>query len=266
MNIATKTDKMLSRKEGGVGYLTFNNPERHNAVSLEMWEAASGILEEFKNDKAIRVVVLSGAGGKAFVSGADISKFESERSSKEAIDHYNVAVDKANTAVYEFPKPTIAMIRGYCIGGGVGLALCCDLRICSDNSKFGVPAAKLGLGYGFTGIKKLVDVVGPSFAKEIFYTARQFTAPEALAMGLVNRMLPEADLEKYVADYAATISGNAPMTVDAVKFIVGETVKPESKRDLKKAADLVSACFASKDYIEGRKAFMEKRKPAFTGS
>jgi enoyl-CoA hydratase/carnithine racemase len=266
MNVMTQTDKMLSRKEGGVGYLTFNNPERHNAVSLEMWEAASGFLEDFKNDKNIRVVVLTGAGGKAFVSGADISKFESERSNKENIDRYNVAVDKANTAVYEFPKPTIAMIRGYCIGGGVGLALCCDMRICSENSKFGVPAAKLGLGYGFTGIKKLVDVVGPSFAKEIFYTARQFNAPEALAMGLVNRMLPEAELEKYVKDYADTISGNAPMTVDAVKFIVGEVVKPESKRDLKKAADLVAECFASKDYIEGRKAFMEKRKPAFTGS
>lgn len=262
----TQTDKMLSRKEGGVGYLTFNNPERHNAVSLEMWEAASGILADFAADKAIRVVVLTGAGGKAFVSGADISKFESERSSKEAVDRYNVAVDKANTAVYEFPKPTIAMIRGYCIGGGVGLALCCDLRICSDNSKFGVPAAKLGLGYGFTGIKKLVDVVGPSFAKEIFYTARQFTASEALTMGLVNRMLPEAELEKYVKGYADTISGNAPMTVDAVKFIVGEAVKPESKRNMQKCADLVAQCFASKDYIEGRKAFMEKRKPAFIGS
>ena len=181
---------MLSRKEGGVGYLIFNNPERHNAVSLEMWEAASGILDDFANDKAIRVVVLTGAGGKAFVSGADISKFESERSSKEAIDRYNVMVDKANTAVYEFPKPTIAMIRGYCIGGGMGLALCCDLRICSDNSKFAVPAAKLGLGYGYKGIKKLVDVVGPSFAKEIFFTARQFTAEEALKMGLVNRVVP----------------------------------------------------------------------------
>ena len=261
----TQTDKMLSRKEGGVGYLTFNNPERHNAVSLEMWEAAAGFLEDFKNDRSIRVVVLTGAGGKAFVSGADISKFESERSSKEAVDRYNIAVDRANTAVYEFPKPTIAMIRGYCIGGGVGLALCCDMRICSDNSKFGVPAAKLGLGYGFAGIKKLVDVVGPSFAKEIFYTARQFTAAEALQMGLVNRVLPGEELEKFVKDYADTISGNAPLTVDAVKYIVGQVVTPESKRDLEKCAELVANCFASDDYKEGRQAFMEKRKPQFKG-
>jgi enoyl-CoA hydratase len=244
MNVATKTDKMLSRKEGGVGYLIFNNPGRHNAVSLEMWEAASGILEGFAADKDVRVVVLTGAGGKAFVSGADIS----------------------NTAIYEFPKPTIAMIRGYCIGGGVGLALCCDLRICSDNSKFGVPAAKLGLGYGYKGIKKLVDLVGPSFAKEIFFTARQFTAQEAKEMGLVNRVVPGDELEKYVQDYAATIGGNAPLTVNSVKVIVGEAVKPGSERDLKKCDELVAQCFASNDYIEGRKAFMEKRKPAFTGS
>ncbi|HVZ50643.1 MAG TPA: enoyl-CoA hydratase [Pseudolabrys sp.] len=265
MNVVARTDKMLSRKEGSVGYLIFNNPERHNAVSLEMWEAASDYLADFGSDKNIRVVVLTGAGGKAFVSGADISKFESERSSKEAIDRYNVVVDKANTAIYEFPKPTIAMIRGYCIGGGVGLALCCDMRICSDNSKFGVPAAKLGLGYGYTGIKKLVDVVGPSFAKEIFYTARQFTAAEAQGMGLVNRVLPDGEVEAYVKNYAETIGGNAPLTVDAVKFIVGQTLKDESKRDLQKCADLVSACFASKDYIEGRTAFMEKRKPQFKG-
>ena len=266
MKASVQTDKMLSRKEGGVGYLIFNNPERHNAVSLDMWQSAQRILADFAADKSIRVVVLTGAGGKAFISGADISKFESERSSKEAIDRYNAEVDKANTAVYEFPKPTIAMIRGYCIGGGVGLALCCDLRICSDNSKFGVPAAKLGLGYGFKGIKKLVDLVGPSFAKEIFFTARQFTAAEALAMGLVNRALPGGELEKYVKDYAETISGNAPLTVNSVKFIVGETVKPESERNLKKCVDLVAECFASNDYKEGRQAFMEKRKPAFTGT
>ena len=266
MNVVTRTDKMLSRKEGKVGYVTFNNPERHNAVSLDMWEAAAGILEDFRNDKNIRVVVVTGAGGKAFISGADISKFEKERSTKEAVDRYNETVERANDAFYKFPKPTIAMIRGYCIGGGVGLALCCDLRICSEGSKFGVPAAKLGLGYRFDGLKKLVDLVGPSFAKEIFYTARQFTAAEAQAMGLVNRVLPDADLETYVKDYADTIAGNAPLTVDSVKYIVGQAVTDESKRDLKKADAMVAACFASNDYTEGRKAFMEKRKAQFTGS
>ena len=262
----SQTDKMLSRKEGKVGYLTFNNPERHNAVSLEMWEAASGFLEDFKKDNNIRVVVVTGAGGKAFISGADISKFEKERSTQEGVDRYNAAVDQANNAFYTFPKPTIAMIRGYCIGGGVGLALCCDMRICTDGSKFAVPAAKLGLGYRYDGLKKLVDLVGPSFAKEIFYTARQFTAAEAQVMGLVNRVLPDAELESYVKDYAETIAANAPLTVDSVKYIVGQAVADESKRNLKKCDELVQACFASNDYKEGRKAFMEKRKPAFTGS
>ena len=262
----SQTDKMLSRKEGKVGYLIFNNPERHNAVSLEMWETASGFLEEFKIDKNIRVAVVTGAGGKAFISGADISKFEKERSTQEGVDRYNAAVDHANNAFYTFPKPTIAMIRGYCIGGGVGLALCCDLRICTEGSKFGVPAAKLGLGYRFDGLKKLVDLVGPSFAKEIFFTARQFTAEEARMMGLVNRVVPDAELESFVKEYAETIAANAPLTVDSVKYIVGQTVTDESKRDLKKCGDLVQACFASNDYKEGRKAFMEKRKPAFTGS
>jgi enoyl-CoA hydratase/carnithine racemase len=261
----TQTDKMLSRKEGGVGYLTFNNPERHNAVSLDMWEAAEGFLDEFKKDDNIRVVVVTGAGGKAFVSGADISKFDKERSSKEASDRYNESVDRAYNAFYSFPKPTIAMIRGYCIGGGVGLALCCDMRICTEASKFAVPAAKLGLGYRYDGLKKLVDLVGPSFAKEIFFTARQFTAQEAQMMGLVNRVVPDGELESYVMNYAETIAGNAPLTVDSVKFIVAQAVTDESKRDLKKCEAMVQACFASADYIEGRKAFMEKRKPQFTG-
>jgi enoyl-CoA hydratase/carnithine racemase len=230
-----------------------------------MWEAAQGILGDFAADKTVRVVVVTGAGGKAFVSGADISKFESERSSKEAIDRYNAAVDRANTAVYEFPKPTIAMIRGYCIGGGVGLALCCDLRICSDNSKFGVPAAKLGLGYRFVGIKRLADIVGPQFAAEIFYTARQFSAQEALAMNLINRLLPVYELEKYVRDYATTIVNNAPLTIAAVKRCLLEYVKNPDERDLDLVQKMVDDCFASKDYIEGQTAFMEKRKPVFKG-
>ena len=262
----SETDKMLSRKEGRVGYVIYNNPERHNAVSLDMWEAAVRILDDFREDPNIGVVVVTGAGGKAFVSGADISRFEKERTGEEAVARYNATVEKSYATFYEFPKPTIAMIKGYCIGGGMGLATCCDLRICSEGSKFAVPAAKLGLGYGYPGLKRLVDIVGPSFAMEIFYTARQFTAEEARTMGLVNRVVPDGELEKYVKDYAETISGNAPLTVNSVKFIVGEVVKPESERDLKKCADLVAQCFASKDYTEGRTAFMEKRKPAFTGS
>ena len=162
-----QAEKMLSRKEGSVGYVIFNNPERHNAVSLDMWKMAGEMLDDFRNDDNIKVVVVTGAGGKAFVSGADISKFEKERTGKETSDRYNEAVDRAYGAFYNFPKPTIAMIRGYCIGGGVGLALSCDLRICTEGSKFAVPAAKLSIGYRYSGMKKLIDVVGPSFAKEI---------------------------------------------------------------------------------------------------
>lgn len=260
------TDKILSRKEGAVGHLIFNNPERHNAVSLDMWAAAEAAVADFKADPKVRVMVVSGAGGKAFVSGADISKFEKDRATEEGVKRYGEQVERAYASFYEFPKPSIAMIRGYCIGGGMALAMCCDMRIATDNSTFGIPAAKLGLGYGYKGIKRLIDVVGPSFAKEIFYTARQFTADEAERMGLVNRVLPSDKLEQYVSDYAATIAGNAPLTVDAVKFIVGEVVRPESERDLAACDALVARCFASADYKEGREAFMEKRKPNFIGA
>jgi len=262
----TQTDKMLSRKEGRVGYMTFNNPERRNAVSLDMWDAASRIMDDFAKDDDIRAVVITGAGGKAFVSGADISRFEKERSDEEAQARYNKIVAAANERIYNFPKPTIAMIRGYCLGGGLGLAVCCDLRIASDNSRFGIPAAKLGVGYGFPGLKRLSDLVGPSFTKEIFYTARQFDAAEALAMGLINRALPEGELEAYVKGYTDTIAANAPLTVSAVKFIANQAVADEDKRDLARCTDMVNRCFASKDFIEGRRAFMEKRKPAFTGT
>jgi enoyl-CoA hydratase/carnithine racemase len=256
---------MLARKDGRVGYVIFNNPERHNAVSLDMWAATRNILDRFVNDDEVRVVVLTGAGGKAFVSGADVSKFESERGTLDATRHYGATVEQAYAAIQQFPKPTIAMIRGYCIGGGVGLAVCCDLRICSDNSRFAVPAAKLGLGYGYAGLRRLIDVVGPAFAREIFFTARQFDAEEARHMGLINRVVPEAELETYVKNYAETIAANAPLTVKAVKYIVGEAMKDESERNLARCAELVEECFASNDFIEGRRAFMEKRKPAFTG-
>src|SRR5580765_4101128 len=249
--IATpQSEKMLSRKEGNVGYVIFNNPERHNAVSLDMCAGTSEILDEFAKDFDVRVVVCTGAGGKAFVSGADISKFESERASQEATKVYNAPVAKANETVYEFPKPTIAMIRGYCIGGGLGLAVCCDLRICSENSRFAVPAAKLGLGYSYAGLRRLTALIGPAFAREIFYTARQFSTQEAREMGLVNRVLPDSELESYVKDYAETIATNAPLTVNAVKYVVGEVMKYESKRNHAPCTEMVEQCFASHDFIE----------------
>lgn len=259
------TDRMLAEKEGGIGWITFNNPARHNAVSLAMWQALSEVMADFAEDPAVRVIVVKGAGDKAFVSGADISEFEEKRSSEESTKVYHEVSHRASEALRHVDKPTIAMIRGYCVGGGVSLALSCDLRIAAQGSTFAVPAAKLGLGYEFDGVRKLVDVVGPSFAREIFYTARQFSAEEALAMGLINRLLPADGLEAYVRDYAERIVGNAPLTVASIKTLVAQALKDESDRDPALCQEVVDRCFASADYVEGRQAFMEKRKPKFSG-
>ncbi|UUX50664.1 enoyl-CoA hydratase [Nisaea acidiphila] len=259
------TDKILTSQDGNIARIVFNQPEKRNAVSLEMWEAVEQALDTYKEDDSVRVLILSGAGGKAFVSGADISKFESERASAEGVAHYNATTKRVYDKVAGFPKPVIAQINGFCVGGGVALAVCCDLRICGEGSQFAVPAAKLGLGYPYEGLRRLTGVVGPSFAKEIFYTARRFSSSEAYDMGLANRVVPDAEVESYCTEYAETIAGNAPLTVNSVKAIVNEVMKDESARDLEMCAQLVTDCFASEDYIEGRRAFMEKRKPNFTG-
>lgn len=259
------TDKMIATKDGIIGRITFNTPQRRNAIGLEMWQAMPEILADFAADESVRVIVLNGAGGKAFSAGADISQFEKVRSSEGAIADYNTHVDKAQKALAGVAKPTIAEIQGLCVGGGLAVALNCDLRIASDDSRFAIPAAKLGLGYGADGIRPLVDLVGPSAAKEIFFTARLFDAAEALGMGLVNRVVPAADLTSVVVDYAETIGANAPLTVQAVKTIVGEVVKDPDGRDMDLCQAVVDRCFASADYIEGRQAFMEKRRPNFQG-
>lgn len=259
-------EKVLSQASGGIGHLIFNNPEKHNALSLEMWRRAGEILEGFRADEDIRVVVLSGAGGKAFVSGADISKFEEERASDAAVRAYNEVVGRVSGALHGLPKPTIAMIQGYCIGGGLALAACCDLRICAEGSRFGLPAARLGLGYPFEGLKRLADVIGLARARDICFTARRFDAREAATMGLVNRVVPAAELEAVVRDCAETIAGNAPLTIRAMKCAFGEIAKDAAERDLAACQSLVDACFSSADYTEGRRAFVEKRKPLFTGT
>ena len=259
------TDKMLAEKDGAVGRMIFNNPDKHNAVSLEMWQAAERILDDFARDDAIRVIVLAGAGGKAFVSGADISNFEDERATAEAVASYSAKTARVYEALAAVAKPTIAMIEGYCIGGGLALAVCCDLRLCADNARFSLPAARLGLGYPFAGLRRLVGVVGIGFAKEICFTARRFDAAEAAAMGLVNRVAPVSEIDELVREYAEAIAANAPLTVKAMKVILGEIAKDAEDRDRAGCDALVAECFASEDYIEGRRAFVEKRKPIFTG-
>lgn len=260
-----QTDRMIAQKEGGIGWITFNNPARHNAVSLPMWQGLFDAVTAFAEDPEVRVIVLKGAGEKAFVSGADISEFEEKRSSQQTIEAYNAVSHRATATLHNVNKPTIAMIRGYCVGGGVSVALSCDMRIAAEGSTFAVPAAKLGLGYEFDGVRKLVDVVGPSFAREIFYTARQFSAQEAVTMGLVNRLVPVDGLESYVRDYAGTIAANAPLTVGSIKTLVAQALKDESERDTALCEAVVRRCFESADYVEGRTAFMEKRKPKFSG-
>ena len=249
--------KIYGRREGAVGHLVFNNPAKLNAVSLDMWDAFVGVLKDYAKDPEVRCVVVSGAGGKAFVSGADISKFESERANADAQVRYET--------LYDFPKPTIAKITGYCIGGGMNLAACCDLRYCNEGARFGVPAAKLGLGYGFLRIERLSRIVGLSRSMEFLFTAKQYSAEEAYEMGLVNGVAPDAELDSMVANITNAIAQNAPLTIALAKAAAREIAKPESKQDHKKLDVMAKACFDSEDFKEGRRAFMEKRKPTFRG-
>ncbi|MEE9273783.1 MAG: enoyl-CoA hydratase [bacterium] len=259
------TDKMLAEAEEGIGWMIFNNPERRNALSLEMWEAIPQILDAFAEDGGVRVVVMKGAGDKAFVSGADISQFEERRSNAEQAAIYTAALEGAKEKLAGFPKPLIAMIRGFCLGGGLSVALNADLRIASDDAQLGIPAGRLGIAYGFDSLRQLVDLVGPSCAKDILFTARRLGAAEALRIGLLNRVVAAGALEGAVREAALTIAGNAPLSVKAAKVCIGEVVKDPAERDLAEVERLGKACFDSQDYAEGRRAFMEKRKPVFTG-
>ncbi|MDP7233208.1 MAG: enoyl-CoA hydratase [Alphaproteobacteria bacterium] len=259
------TDLMIARKDAGIGWMIFNNPERRNALKLEMWQAVSKIIADFAADDTVRTVIMAGAGDKAFVSGADISEFEKHRDSAEAEEEYNRVTATAQEALGRLEKPLVAMIRGFCVGGGLAVALQADIRIASDDSQYAIPAARLGLGYGFTGLRKLSTLVGPAMAKEILFTARLFSAEEALRMGLINRLVPAPDLKATVRQLAEGIADNAPLTVRAAKVAIGEVLKDPDNRDLEAVEHQVRACFDSEDYTEGRTAFMEKRRPQFKG-
>ncbi|MEN3355891.1 MAG: enoyl-CoA hydratase [Betaproteobacteria bacterium] len=261
----TSDNKILSRKKGAIGHLIFNNPEKRNAFSLDMSIAAADVLEDFLKDNAIRVIVLSGAGDKAFVSGGDISKFEQARATKEQVENYTKMGDRFRTLLKGSAKPTIAMIRGYCLGGGMAIALNCDLRICNEEASFGIPAAKLGIGYAADRLGQLVDLVGPSAAKDLLFTGRRCNAQEALRLGIANYVIESNELEAFVDSYANNIAANAPLSIIASKRVIDEYVKDGDKRDTALCERVVADCFASQDYIEGRRAFMEKRNAAFTG-
>jgi enoyl-CoA hydratase/carnithine racemase len=259
------TPRIEARREGAIGWLIFDNPARRNAVSLGMWEAIPRVLDGFGADPAVRVVVLAGAGEKAFVSGADISQFESQRSGPEAVQRYEEIAEGAQLRLQSFDKPTIAMIRGYCLGAGLNIANVCDLRIAADDARLGIPAARMGLGYRVSSTKNLIDVVGAPCAREILLTGRQLDAAEAKAMGLVHHVVPVAGLEPFTRKTCATLAANAPLTMRTAKRIIREVTRLPGDFDASQAKAWVRECFDSADYAEGRRAFMEKRKPLFTG-
>jgi enoyl-CoA hydratase/carnithine racemase len=259
------SDRIEARRDGAIGWLIFDNPARRNAVSVGMWQSIPRVLDEFAADPAVRVVVLAGAGDKAFVSGADISQFEAQRSGPEAVQRYEEIAEGAQARLYAFDKPTVAMIRGYCLGAGVNIATACDLRIAAEDARIGIPAAKLGLGYRASATKNLVDVVGAANAREMLLTGRQLGAAEAREMGLVHKVVETLSLEKLTREYCENLAANAPLTMRTAKRMIRELLRPPREFDAAQAKAWVRECFDSADYAEGRKAFMEKRKPLFTG-
>lgn len=260
------TQKMIAEiDEDGIGWLSFNHPERRNAVSLEMWQAIGDALEAFEHDDRVRVVIMRGHGGKAFASGADISEFDQHRANAAQRKEYGRISGRGNKWLAQLSKPLIAMIHGFCIGGGLAIALAADVRFATPGSRFGIPAAKLGLGYEYDGLAKLARLVGPSNARDIMFTARFFEADEAHRMGLVNFVVPELELGFKVKEYAALIAANAPLTVRAAKSAVNAFERYAAREGGEEVAALVDACFDSEDYKEGRRAFAEKRKPEFKG-
>jgi enoyl-CoA hydratase len=251
-------------KEGPIGWLIFDHPERRNAITAEMWRAIPVAAAQLDEDADVRVVILRGAGETAFVAGADISEFEKTRSGASSTE-YDRDNGLAFAALEAIRKPVIAMVHGFCIGGGLAIALTADIRYAADDGRFGIPAAKLGLGYGMAGVETLARLVGLSRAKEIFYTARRFSAAEALRMGLVNEVVPKADVEKAVRELARIIAENAPLTIRAVKHAAQELQKRFEHRDPGAVQASIDACYASADYKEGVAAFLEKRAAVFRG-
>src|SRR4051812_7718791 len=271
LNVPKATDKSFAEGKivqsvsEGVGVITFNNPAKRNAMSLDMWEGLGHALVELRDEPDVRVVIMVGAGDKAFVSGADISQFEKTRHNAEASEEYSRRSAAQRALLADYPKPTIACIRGFCLGGGMQVAMLADIRIAAENSQFGIPAARLGIAYGYEGLRNLVSLVGPSWARLIMYTGMRIDSAEALRIGLVDRVLPEAGLWDATMEIAKSIAANAPLAVNAAKITIAQVLKEPAARDFDAIRDIGSACMDSEDFREGRRAFMEKRNPVFRG-
>ena len=257
--------KILQDVTDGVGVVTFNNPGKRNAMSLDMWEGLGHALTDLRDDEDVRVVILVGAGDKAFVSGADISQFEKTRHNAAASEEYSRRSAAQRALLADYPKPTISCIRGFCLGGGMQVAMLTDIRIASQDSQFGIPAAKLGIAYGYDGLRHLVSLVGPAWARLIMYTGMKIDSAEALRIGLVDRVMPNGELWDATLEIARTISGNAPLAIQAAKITIAQVLKDPAARDMDAIKKIGSACMDSEDFREGRQAFMEKRKPKFKG-
>jgi len=263
--MARAVPHMQCIKDGHIGWIVFDHPEKLNAVSLEMAEAVPNFVAELEADPAIRIVVVKGAGERSFIAGSNISTFDSVRTDADQNRRYQEISQGSYDSIYHCAKPTVAMIQGYCIGGGVDYAASCDIRICADDAVFAIPAVKLGLGYGYQGQIRVNRLIGSSRARDLYFTGRRYRAEEALQAGLVHRVVPKADLEAQVREYSATIAQGAPLTMLALKRGFIELDKESGERDMQTLHDMIAACYGSQDYQEGKAAFAEKRPPRFQG-
>ena len=259
------TDQILTRKDGAVARIILNNPAKMNAISFAMWEKIGQAMTTFEADDDVRVIVFSGAGGRAFAAGADVSKYAEERGAADAQERYAKTGENALQAVYTSRKVTVAAIDGYCIGGGVSVALVCDLRYCSAKSSFAQPAMNLGIGYRYSSLRRMVDIIGFGAAKDLLLGGLRFDAHEAYTKGLVGRVLPDDEFQDWIESIVTTISVGAPITADDIKYTLWTYAQDEAKRDTGRCEELFQMCYASEDYKEGIAAFAEKRKPVFTG-
>jgi len=257
--------ELIVERTGAVGRVIFSNPDKRNAMSLDMWRALPRAVQELDGDDSVRVVVLEGRGDKAFVAGADISQFEQVRLDPQARREYDDTVDAGYAAAIRCSKPVAAKIRGFCVGGGLGIAASCDVRICAEDARFRMPAGRLGLGYNLEGIKRFVDLIGPQNAYDLFFSARMIDAAEALRMGFVSKVVAVDQLDAEVARWADMVAENAPLTLRAMKVAVNTLLSQPVRGDTAAVDAAIERCFTSEDYREGVRAFLEKREPRFQG-